>query len=696
MNSSMLSKTKELRGGPYKRRLLYRLFLVLCVTSILLLTYNQQTYAQSSGTGIKGVGISENDQITPDASALLELQSVERGLLVPRMTTRQRTAIERPANGLLVFDLDTRSFWYWDGTTNRWKSFTASIWGSANQILGMNGDGTENEYKTLIGTPNQIIVNHSTGQIQLSTPQDIGPNSTPHFYNIHLSGLLPNAGVYTNSDTLLTTDVPQSGTVGYWTRDNLTHLLYPTNSGDNITTSGNIYTSSGNIYAVGGNIYTSNGGTITSDGLFTGNAGAQISGGNVNINANSNFDTNINTGTSSGDVAIGGTNNSVYLPKFTSAGILKNAADGEILSGTIQSSDIGAGAIDLGSTAIAGVLPIEHGGTNSNTQQSAINTLAGATTSGYYLRGDGTNVTMSQIQGADVVGAVAEATHATSADNAGTATSFTGPLAGDVTGTQNATVVSTISGTPAATVVNGSNLANTATWRNIPDSIVKRDSNGGFRAGAITSEDRLTSLGGLAVSGDSVLLNVNSNYEVHIADGTSSGNVYIGNNNNVLILQRYTDGVLVVDEYGTVHTAASIPNGVLVINADNTPTISSTIYESNLPRGSLVLLYVDEREHIDDNLIYNLPANNYSYILVEAEVTYYKDSSSSDRTGCDLALYFDSDAAKKLFLNCDPGGALSGILKSTLPFRAGGRISVTGRCNSGSWAITGFRVYGVI
>ena len=689
MNSSMLRKIKELRGGPYKRRPLYHLFMAFCVTSILLFTSHQQIYAQESNT-VKGVGISEDRQITPDASALLELQSVERGLLVPRMTTQQRIAIQQPAAGLLVYDLTTRSFWYWDGTSRRWKSLSASIWGNANQLLGMNADGTENEFKSLIGTPNQIIVNHTTGQIQLSTPQDIGPNSTPHFYTIQLSGLLPNAGVY--NDTILTTEVPQSGMIGYWTRDNITHLLSPTNSGDNITTSGNIYTTSGNIYAVGGNIYTSNGGTITSDGLLTGNAGAQISGGDVNINVNSNFDTNINTGSSSGDVRLGGMNNSVYLPMFTQAGVLKNAADGEILSSLIQPSDIDDGAINLGSTVIDGVLPIEHGGTSANSQQIAINNLAGATTAGYYLRGDGTNVTMSQIQGADVVGAVAEATHATSADNATSATNFTGPLAGDVTGTQNATVVTTISGTPAATVVQGSNLANTATWRNIPDSIVKRDSNGGFIAGAITSEDRLTSLGGLDVSGDSVLLNIDSDYEVHIADGTSSGNVYIGNSNNVLILKRYTQGVLVVDDYGTVHTAASVPNGVLVIDSNNIPTISRTIYESNLPQGTTVLLYADENENTMSLPSFSVPANTYSYILVEAEVSYqYRDSGRI----CVFELIYGSDPIKKIPINSSDDIINHGVIKGSSSFNSGGIVSVSVSERTG-WTIYGFRVYGVI
>jgi hypothetical protein len=45
---------------------------------------------------------------------------------------------------------------------------------------------------------------------------------------------------------------------------------------------------------------------------------------------------------------------------------------------------------------------VANGGTGATTAQGAINTLAGATTSGQYLRGNGTNVVMSTIQAGDV------------------------------------------------------------------------------------------------------------------------------------------------------------------------------------------------------------------------------------------------------------------------------------------------------
>lgn len=51
---------------------------------------------------------------------------------------------------------------------------------------------------------------------------------------------------------------------------------------------------------------------------------------------------------------------------------------------------------------VTGVVALTNGGTGASTAQLAINALAGAVTSGQYLRGDGTNVGMSAIQAADV------------------------------------------------------------------------------------------------------------------------------------------------------------------------------------------------------------------------------------------------------------------------------------------------------
>jgi len=51
---------------------------------------------------------------------------------------------------------------------------------------------------------------------------------------------------------------------------------------------------------------------------------------------------------------------------------------------------------------VTGTVAIANGGTGQTTQQAALNALAGAATSGQYLRGNGTNVVMSAIQAGDV------------------------------------------------------------------------------------------------------------------------------------------------------------------------------------------------------------------------------------------------------------------------------------------------------
>lgn len=59
-----------------------------------------------------------NDNVaTPDASAILDVQSLTKGSLFPRMLAAERTAIVNPAKGLLVYQTDgTEGFYYNAGT----------------------------------------------------------------------------------------------------------------------------------------------------------------------------------------------------------------------------------------------------------------------------------------------------------------------------------------------------------------------------------------------------------------------------------------------------------------------------------------------------------------------------------------------------------------------------------------------------
>jgi len=51
---------------------------------------------------------------TPNASAILQLTSTDKGILLPKLTTAQRDAIVSPANGLLIYNIDINKFSYYD------------------------------------------------------------------------------------------------------------------------------------------------------------------------------------------------------------------------------------------------------------------------------------------------------------------------------------------------------------------------------------------------------------------------------------------------------------------------------------------------------------------------------------------------------------------------------------------------------
>lgn len=75
-----------------------RIFLILCFPALML--------SQSVGIGTQ----------SPDSSALVDMSSTTKGMLVPRMTTAQRDAIVDPAAGLMILNLDDYCMDIFDGT----------------------------------------------------------------------------------------------------------------------------------------------------------------------------------------------------------------------------------------------------------------------------------------------------------------------------------------------------------------------------------------------------------------------------------------------------------------------------------------------------------------------------------------------------------------------------------------------------
>lgn len=121
---------------------------------------NSMVTDNGSGVSVNGTGANA------DGSAIMDIQSTTKGLLIPRMTTLQRIAIPSPFTGLLVFDNSTNSFWYYNGSTWSDLSGGSSKWNaSGNDIYNNNpgnvGIGTSNPGGVRLAVDSSIMIDQS-------------------------------------------------------------------------------------------------------------------------------------------------------------------------------------------------------------------------------------------------------------------------------------------------------------------------------------------------------------------------------------------------------------------------------------------------------------------------------------------------------------------------------------------------------
>ncbi len=82
--------------------------------------------------------------LNPNQSAMLDVQSTDRGVLFPRLTTAQRNTISNPANGLMIFNLTTNSL-----QINIGSPLNPS-WASINPPVVCRAKISATEYKTFM------------------------------------------------------------------------------------------------------------------------------------------------------------------------------------------------------------------------------------------------------------------------------------------------------------------------------------------------------------------------------------------------------------------------------------------------------------------------------------------------------------------------------------------------------------------
>ena len=80
------------------------------------------------GLGSYGQTIISRNKSKPDTSAMLEVESQDRGMLIPRMTSAQRDSILNPAEGLIIYNVDTHSLEFFDTQT----------WVNTQEVLNRN------------------------------------------------------------------------------------------------------------------------------------------------------------------------------------------------------------------------------------------------------------------------------------------------------------------------------------------------------------------------------------------------------------------------------------------------------------------------------------------------------------------------------------------------------------------------------
>jgi hypothetical protein len=217
-------------------------YLILCS---LMLT-GSMLLAQSQNVGI--------GTTTPAASAALEIEATDKGLLIPRMDSTARKAISSPAEGLMVFDSTYNVFYYY--ANSAWQEVGAT--GSTSVFDTLNG---------VVLPGNAVDISNDDfvfGSDQLNDDGDLDHDARFFFDK---SKAVFRAGLCTSTE---------------WNKASLGEVSFA--SGYNTTASGDYSTAMGENNIASGQSSTAMGiGTVASGGYSTAMGNSTTASGTISV-----------------------------------------------------------------------------------------------------------------------------------------------------------------------------------------------------------------------------------------------------------------------------------------------------------------------------------------------------------------------------------------------------------------------------
>ncbi len=288
------------------------------------------------------VGIN-NDNSSPDNSAMLDVKSTVRGMLVPRMTTIERDAISNPATGLLVFCIGENQYYCNKGTpeTPAWV-MVSSQWLSSGSDIYFNGG------KVGLGIENPTYPLHVAGDINFTGT--LRKNGIPVISGV--SSVTANSPLFSTGGSNPTISIPQANSLvnGFLSSDDWNIFNQKQNAlvfGS--VTSADIAISGGNGAVIGSgiNLAVNKGNLISPDIAVTGGTGSVLGTGTLlsiikgNLVESGSTVLNITGGTN----AVLGTNTTIQVKQAntTQSGYLSNT-DWNSFNNKVSSQWISNGA----------------------------------------------------------------------------------------------------------------------------------------------------------------------------------------------------------------------------------------------------------------------------------------------------------------------------------------------------------------